>query len=90
MILRVGNRRGLHGRVACLLVNIANRYTSTILFSKDGWIANGRSVMDMMALGAAQGSELELEVKGEDADVLTREITDQFDRRFDEDQYESG
>jgi len=88
--MRVGNRRGLHARVACLLVNIANRYTSQIVFSKDGWIANGKSVMDLMALAAAQGSEVELEVEGEDAEALTREIMDQFDRRFDEDLYESG
>ena len=90
MIIQVRNRRGIHGRVACLLVNIANRYTSQVSLSQGGQIADGRSVMDIMALGAAPGSEVELEIEGEDAEALTREITNQFDKRFDEDQFESG
>lgn len=76
------NRLGLHARAAAKFVQTAAAYGSTVTVTKDGKEVNGKSIMGVMMLAAAQGAELELRVEGDDADealaALEALIADKF------------
>jgi phosphocarrier protein HPr len=43
------------------------RYRSEIKVEKDGQVADGKSIMDLMMLAAAQGTYITINAQGEDA-----------------------
>jgi phosphocarrier protein HPr len=62
------NALGLHARAAAQLVQTANRYRSEIHVEKDGSTVNGKSIMGVLTLAAAKGSEICVSCEGEDAE----------------------
>ena len=72
--IQIRNRQGLHARPASLFVKIANKYESEVTVKKDNEVANGKSIMGLMTLAANQGSILEVEISGEDAEAAMKEI----------------
>lgn len=64
---RIVNRLGLHARAAAKLVQAANKFAAEINLVKDGSPANAKSIMGVLMLAAAQGSELTLQASGPDA-----------------------
>ncbi len=68
----IQNKLGLHARAAAAFVKIANRYQSEITVQKDDVSVNGKSIMGVLMLAAAMGSNIEVSADGEDAgDALT-------------------
>lgn len=63
----VVNDLGLHARAAARLVERANAYESEVLVSCRGKTVNGKSIMGVLMLAAAKGSELSVETEGPDA-----------------------
>jgi phosphocarrier protein len=63
------NALGLHARAAAQLVQLANRYRSEVHVEKDGQEVNGKSIMGVLTLAAAKGSEILVSCDGEDADA---------------------
>jgi phosphocarrier protein len=61
------NRLGLHARAAAKLVTLAARYSADVQVRKDGRSVNGKSIMGVMMLAAAQGSRITLIADGADA-----------------------
>ncbi len=61
------NRLGLHARAAAQLVQTANRFGSDVIIVKDGEEVNGKSIMGILMLAAAQGSNILVQVNGDDA-----------------------
>jgi len=82
--LEIKNRLGLHARAAALLVQTVSRFSSEVKISKDGQIVNGRSIIGLLTLGAAKGSRVRVEARGNDADESLRAIEELFEKRFDE------
>lgn len=80
----IRNRLGLHARPAAAFVKITNRYQSEITVSKKDLQVNGKSIMGVMMLGAAQGSRIHLRAQGEDAKGLIEELIDLVNREFNE------
>ncbi len=76
------NKLGLHARAAAKLVTCASRFASSVHLDYNGQVVNGKSIMGVMMLAAAKGSELLLRVEGEDeaeaAEALTKLIADRF------------
>lgn len=62
------NVLGLHARAAAQLVQAANRYRSEIHVEKDGLTVNGKSIMGVLTLAAAKGTEITVSCEGEDAE----------------------
>jgi phosphocarrier protein HPr len=60
------NPLGLHARAAAQLVQIANRYRSEIHVEKDGMEVNGKSIMGVLTLAAAKGTQITVSCEGED------------------------
>jgi phosphotransferase system HPr (HPr) family protein len=69
----ISNPDGLHLRPISAFAELAKRFQSQVTVHKDGKAFDGKSPLDLMLLGAAQGTELEIEVAGPDApDALQR------------------
>ncbi len=60
------NKLGLHARAAAKFVKTALLFQSDVYLSKDDEIVNGKSIMDILLLAAEKGSEITLNVTGED------------------------
>lgn len=64
--VHISNRLGLHARASAKLVALTGRYACEIHLKRNGKQVNGKSIMGVMMLAAAKGSELEITVNGED------------------------
>ena len=84
--VEIKNKLGLHARAAALLVQTVNRFSSTVTFYKDGHSTDGRSIMGVLTLAAAQGSKIQVEANGDDAERAVRAIEKLIDNRFNEDE----
>lgn len=82
--LEIKNKHGLHARAAALLVQTVNRFSAQVNVSKDGHTADGRSIMGVLTLAAAQGSKIHVEASGEDAEQLIKALEKLCDARFHE------
>lgn len=63
----ITNPQGFHMRPMAAFAQLAARFQSSVKVSREGQSVNGKSILDLMLLAAAQGSELTLEVAGTDA-----------------------
>ena len=79
------NRLGVHARPAALFVKVANKFQSDITVEKDGEQVNGKSIMGLMMLAAAQGSRLTIAARGQDAEAAVRDLEQLFLQKFNED-----
>ena len=61
------NRQGLHMRPCGALAAAAGRFQSKVTVSRPGREVDGKSILDLMTLGAPQGTEMTVEVEGPDA-----------------------
>ena len=78
------NSLGLHARAAAQLVQAANRYRSDVHVEKDGMEVNGKSIMGVLTLAAAKGSEILVSCDGEDADEAMKALAAVIEAGFGE------
>jgi len=67
IIVEIKNEQGLHARPAALIVNIAKKYNVKLEIEKIGEneVIDGKNVMGIMTLGAAEGEKLKLKTVSE-------------------------
>ena len=82
------NRRGLHARAAAKFVNCAERFEADIFVTRQGVVVPGRSIMGLMMLAAAPGTEIEVRAVGVDAAEAVAALEALTAGKFDEDQNE--
>ena len=80
----VPSRTCSESRAAALLVQTANKFNAQIKLARDGQTADGRSSMGVLTLAATQGSKIQVEASGEDAEQALRAIEKLIDARFNE------
>lgn len=80
----VVNRAGLHTRPAAAIVKLASQFKSEFYIIKDGFRINGKSIIGVMTLAAAQGSQLTLEFDGSDEATAAETIAAYFEKGFEE------
>jgi len=81
-ILLIQNKHGLHARPAAHLVKIAGKFSSDIKLFKDGLEINAKSIMGVMMLAAEPGSEVLLQVDGQDEAAALTAIEELFNKKF--------
>lgn len=81
----VSNRRGLHARAAAKFVRVVDAFRADVQVTKDGVTVSGHSIMGLMMLAAAQGTQLKLCVSGAEALPAMEALADLVRRGFDED-----
>jgi phosphocarrier protein len=79
------NRLGLHARASAKLVSLASGFKSEIALKRDTQQVNAKSIMGIMMLAAAQGTELELCADGRDEAKALAELSALIRDRFGED-----
>lgn len=68
-----------------MIVRATNRYPETeVWFKKGNDRINGKSIMGLMMLAAAQDNKVEVTVSGPDTDALLHELKVLFEQKFDE------
>ena len=70
----IGNEFGFHLRAASRFVQLSQRFQSDVRVFCDGRTANGKSILDLITLGAGRGSLLEIEINGPDAEEATAQL----------------
>jgi phosphocarrier protein HPr len=78
------NSLGLHARAAAQLVGCANRYRSEIYVDKDGTQVNGKSIMGVLTLAAAKGTNILVIAEGEDAEGAMAALSQLIENGFGE------
>jgi phosphocarrier protein HPr len=81
--ITVLNRRGLDEKLAKVIVQVVNWFSSDIWIVKDGTEVDGKSLLGLMVLGAKRGSKLRIRVEGPDAPEAMQQI-EQLLSSFDE------
>ena len=84
--LMIKNKLGMHARAASLFVQIANKFDSDITIVKDAQEVNAKSIMGILILAAACGSEVTIKATGGDAKEALDAIEELIERRFDEEE----
>lgn len=66
-VVPIVNRLGMHARAAAKFVSLASKFAADVSVSRNQQEVNGKSIMGVMMLAAAQGSEITIEAEGKDA-----------------------
>ena len=66
------------------MVQTVNKFSAQVNVSKDGQTTDGRSIMGVLTLAAAQGSKIQVEASGEDAERALKAIEKLVDNKFNE------
>ena len=78
------NKLGLHARAAAKFVTQASQFESDINVKRNNIDVNGKSIMGVMMLAAAKGSEIELVVNGVDEKQAMQSLLELITNRFGE------
>jgi phosphocarrier protein HPr len=80
------NKHGMHARASAKFVTLASQFKSDVTLGRNGQQANGKSIMGIMMLAAAKGSQVELTVDGEDEAPALDALAELIANRFGEDE----
>lgn len=80
----ISNELGLHARAAAAFVKIANRFRSDITVKKDSVAVNGKSIMGVLMLAAAKGTEIIITANGDDESSAILELGKLIEEKFGE------
>lgn len=76
---------GVHARPAAMIVRAANKYPQTeVTITKEEQTVNAKSIMGLMMLAASQGTKLNVQAQGPDAETVLNDLKALFDRGFEE------
>ena len=84
--LTIINKLGLHARAAAKFVTCASGFSAEITIRRAEREVNGKSIMGVMMLAAAQGSEIEVAAIGDDAQQALSALQERLADRFGEDE----
>lgn len=79
------NELGMHARAATRFVQVANRYRADVDVEKDGQVVNGKSIMGVLMLVAAQGTVITVRTRGDDATAAMAALAELVNGKFGED-----
>jgi phosphocarrier protein HPr len=66
-VIVIQNKQGLHARPAEMFVRLAHQFQCKVQLIRDGRRVEATNIIDLLTLGATQGTELTLEADGPDA-----------------------
>ena len=83
-LVNIVNRKGLHARASAKLAELALSLPALVTVSYEGESADARSIMDLLCLGAAIGSTVEISAEGEHAAHVLDQVEAVFSDGFGE------
>jgi phosphotransferase system HPr (HPr) family protein len=76
------NKQGLHARAAAAFVRALSGLRANVTVSWQNQTVNGRSMLELMTLGAPCGSVLDVATSGIDAEAALAKLTEVVANRF--------
>jgi phosphocarrier protein len=83
-IITISNRAGIHARPAALVVQTTKDFISNVYIEKGQDRINAKSIMGVITLGAAYGTEIKIIAEGEDEQVAVDTLVRLFESKFEE------
>ncbi|MDD5677021.1 MAG: HPr family phosphocarrier protein [Kiritimatiellae bacterium] len=80
----VPNAFGLHARPSALFAKTAGRYKACVRVKNGDRVVDGKSILELLMIGATQGSRLTVVAEGYDADAAMKDIQNLFATAFGE------
>jgi phosphocarrier protein len=84
--LPIQNKLGLHARASAKFVSLAAEFKSEITLSRNGQQVNGKSIMGIMMLAAAKGTDILICANGRDEAKAIEALAGLVQNRFGEDE----
>jgi phosphocarrier protein len=82
--VKIANALGLHARAAAKFCALAGSFEARVTVSTDEATVVGTSIMGLMMLGAAQGSQIVVAADGPQAEEAVAALASLVERRFGE------
>ena len=82
--LKITNRLGLHARAAAKLVHLAGEFQSDVTLLRDGDEVDAKSILGLLQLGAAQGTDVTIRCVGNDEGKALTSIVELIEDKFGE------
>lgn len=82
--IKVQNRAGVHARPAALIAEKSNKFSSEIFLVYNNAKINAKSVIGVITMAAAYGTELTLVCDGSDEEDAATAIETLFNNKFEE------
>ena len=79
----VGNALGLHARAAAKFVELASQFACSVRVGTSARTTDGKSILGLLLLGAAQGSAIVITTDGADEVVAAESLVSLARRGFD-------
>lgn len=80
----ISNRAGIHARPAALVVQTTKNFKCNVYFEKEQDRINAKSIMGIITLGAAYGTEINIVADGEDEETAVELLARLFESKFEE------
>src|ERR1044072_4550003 len=81
-LVTMRNKQGMHARPAFSLAKLAQQFKARVELVRDDRRVSATSVIELLTLGAAQGTQLTLEAEGEDAQEAVNALADLIEIGF--------
>ncbi|MFB2533032.1 HPr family phosphocarrier protein [Paracoccus sp. p4-l81] len=75
-VLRIVNEKGLHARASAKFVETVERFDAQASVERDGMEVSGDSIMGLLMLGAARGTDITVTTSGAQAAELAQALAD--------------
>lgn len=82
--IEIINRLGLHARAAAKFSTTASQFSCKISVTCHGKVVNGKSIMGLMMLAAARGTEIRIATEGADENEAMTALRELIENRFGE------
>ena len=86
----VANREGVHARAATMIATLARRFRARVELIKGHHRVDATDVLQVLSLGAEEGTQLVLEASGDDAESALDALEALFRNKFDEEHKTDG
>ena len=84
--LTIVNKKGLHARAASLFVKQVEQFDASVSVEKDGQRVAGNSIMGLMMLAAAKGTQIKVLASGKQAKEVMQSLSDLVNDKFHEEE----
>jgi phosphocarrier protein HPr len=84
-VMHICNEKGLHARASAKFVQMVERFDAEVRVTRCGETVGGTSIMGLMMLAAAPGTEISVEAVGPQAEEVLAAIENLLAEKFGED-----
>jgi len=83
-VITISNRAGVHARPAALVVQTTKNFLCNIYLERGRDRINAKSIMGVITLGAAYGTQIKIIAEGEDEQTAVETLVRLFESKFEE------